>query len=379
MSIVARHEAALAALKSRERYRELLPTSGLDFASNDYLGLSGSNELRLAAEAALARGVPVGAGASRLLRGNHEEHVRLEEEAGAFFGAERALFMGGGFAANTALFSTLPMQGDIILFDALIHASAHEGMKLTRADAAAFAHNDLGALRNAISEAKSSRPDARIWIAVESVYSMDGDLAPIAQLADIADEHDAFLVLDEAHATGIFGAEGRGLSAEIGHKDNIVTLHTCGKALGGSGALICGAAPLIDTLINRGRGFIYATAPSPLNAAILRAALQDLQSNPVRRENARNLARHAHFEAARLLDRQGFESQILPIIIGEDEHAMALAGALQNAGFDVRGIRPPTVPRGSARLRISITPNVSEQNITEMLETLAALLREHVL
>ncbi|MCX8509583.1 MAG: 8-amino-7-oxononanoate synthase [Rhodobacteraceae bacterium] len=364
-----RHEQALAALAGRSRLRHLIPRAGHDFASNDYLGLAGSAFLRDAARAALDRDVAPGAGGSRLLRGNDPEHEALETEAAAFFGAERALFMGGGFQANQALFSTLPMQGDLVLHDDLIHASAHEGLRLGRADLRAFPHNNVTAAESTLRDWRAKGGTGRVWIAVESLYSMEGDCAPLADLAALATTGDAVLVVDEAHATGLHGPSGRGLTGGMDHA-NLLTLHTCGKGLGVSGALICGAAPLIDMLINKARPFIFATAPSPLNAALVRAALRDLQTNPARRETAQALIAHAHGTLA----HHGlgpFTSQILPILTGTEARTMQLVTRMQARGFDIRGVRPPTVPRGTSRLRISITGNVTPAVITAMAETLA--------
>lgn len=369
-----RHQGALDQLKKRSRYRSLMPRAGHDFASNDYLGLAGSDLLRDAAQEALARGVPVGAGGSRLLRGNDDEHTLLEQEAAALFGAERALFMGGGFQANTAIFSTLPGHEDIILHDELIHASAHDGIKLGRAKTQSFAHNDVVDAQRQIDNLKADGFSGRIWIAIETVYSMDGDLAPIADFVTLANTHDAVLVADEAHATGFYGPSGLGLTHPFAHHPNLLTLHTCGKGLGVSGALICGHAALIETLINKARGFIFATAPSPLNAALVRAALRCLAERPSLRSRAHDTVAHAHREAARLCGLEGFQSQILPVIIGDDARTMEIAAALQARGYDIRGIRPPTVPRGTSRLRISITNNVTSEVITQMFRDLADLL-----
>src|SRR5690606_11216354 len=266
-----RHGAALDVLAQRGRLRRLMPATGADFSSNDYLGLASSALLLDAAQDALARGVPVGAGGSRLLRGNHPEHQALEAEAAAFFDAEAALYMGGGFQANQAIFSTLPMQGDLIVHDALIHASAHEGMRLGRAEARPFVHNQVDDAARVMDEWRASGGRGRVWLAVESVYSMDGDLAPLDALARLAAREDAVLVVDEAHATGVFGPQGRGLAHGVSGPQ--VTLHTGGKALGASGALICADKVLIETLVNRARPFIFATAPAPLSAAVLRASL----------------------------------------------------------------------------------------------------------
>lgn len=368
MTSAARLADALGVLAARHRLRRLIPQEGLDFASNDYLGLAGSALLRDAAVEALARDVPPGAGGSRLLRGNHPEHEALEAEAAAFFGAEAALFMGGGFQANQAIFSTLPAAEDLILHDALVHASAHEGMRLGRAATRAFAHNDAGDARRVLHQWRAEGGRGQVWIAVESVYSMEGDLAPLAELAALSREAGAVLIVDEAHATGVFGPQGRGRAHDL--PVEALTLHTCGKALGVSGGLICGARVMIDTLINRARPFLFATAPAPLSAAILRAALRALQERPDLTAAAQARVAHAHAEARRC-GIAAPHSQIIPVILGGDALAMSRAAALRAQGFDVRGIRPPTVPRGTARLRVSITGNVEHAQITALFDAIA--------
>lgn len=374
--VFARQAQALARLQERGRYRQLLPRAGHDFASNDYLGLADSDVLRQAATNAIARGVPVGAGGSRLLRGNAEEHQLLEAEAAAFFGTEAALFMGGGFNANMAIMSSLPQQEDLVLYDALIHASSHDGMRLGRAETLSFAHSDVAAAEAAIRQWRAAGGTGRVWIAVEGVYSMDGDVAPIAELFALTQKYDAVLVVDEAHSTGVMGDRGRGVAHDIAHHENVLCLHTCGKALGVSGALICGARVLVEILVNKARAFIYATAPSPLNAALVRAALREVAENADLRRRARETVDHAHREAARLCGLDGFQTQIMPVIVGGDKPTMALAAALQEIGYDIRGIRPPTVPRGTSRLRLSITLNTSAKVISAMFSDLAQLRRE---
>lgn len=365
------HEQALDTLKNRGRYRALAPRSGFDFASNDYLGLANSDTLRTAAISALERGVGLGAGASRLLRGNDPEHELLEAEAAAFFGTQKALFFGGGFVANTAIFSALPRHRDLVVYDALIHASAHDGMRLGRATTVAFNHNDVSHAETVIKQWRAQGGTGRVWLAFETVYSMDGDLAPIRDLVTLAQSLDAVLIADEAHATGVFGAQGRGLLHAFEGQVDLLTLHTCGKGLGISGALVCGDRALIETLINKARGFIFATAPSPLTAALVRSALQRLQQNPCLSDELAKLVSHAQHEGMQKCGLSGLQSQIIPVIIGGDKHTMAVASGIQARGFDVRGIRPPTVPRGTARLRISITRNSSLSEISDMFAVLA--------
>jgi 8-amino-7-oxononanoate synthase len=361
----------LAELAERSRSRRLAERAGLDFSSNDYLGLAGDPTLATAVRGAIDAGVPIGSGGSRLLRGNHAAHEALEAQAAAFFGAESALYFSTGYAANAALLATLPQRGDLILYDALIHASAHEGMRLSRAEARSAAHNDVGDFEDAILDWRHEGGTGRVWITVESLYSMDGDQAPLADLAALADRHDAILIVDEAHATGVFGPDGRGLAAELAGRANLITLHTCGKALGCEGALLCGPAVVRDFLVNRGRAFIFSTAPSPLMAVAVGAALR-LIAEPTRRDRLHAL--RARAEA--LLAPVGVRptgSQILPLIVGEDARTMAMATALQARGFDVRGIRPPTVPAGTSRLRISLTLNVDEADIAALAAALGEL------
>ncbi|MDB5722182.1 MAG: 8-amino-7-oxononanoate synthase, partial [Alphaproteobacteria bacterium] len=276
----AAHRADLAGLGAQSRLRLLLPRAGTDFSSNDYLGLAASPRLAAAIRAAIGRGVPIGSGGSRLLRGNAEEHERLEAEAASFFGSEAALFFSSGYAANVALFATLPQRGDLVVHDSLVHASAHEGIKLGRAEAVAAAHNDADAFEDAILRWRRRGGTGRPWLAVESLYSMDGDRAPLDELVELAERHDALLLIDEAHATGVYGDGGRGLAAHLEGRDNVITLRTCGKALGCEGALVCSARIARDFLVNRGRGFIFSTAPSPLIAAAVRESLRVLAEEP---------------------------------------------------------------------------------------------------
>jgi 8-amino-7-oxononanoate synthase len=315
--------------------------------------------------------VAIGAGGSRLLRGNDPEHEALEAEAAAFFGAEAALFFGGGFMANFALFSTLPDRGDLVVHDELIHASVHDGLRAGRAERVAARHNDPQAFEDAIAIWRRGGGTGRPWIAVESLYSMDGDRAPLDALAAIADRHDAVLVIDEAHATGVYGPDGRGLGAHLEGRPNVLSLHTCGKALGVMGALLLMPRLVRDVLVNRARPFIYATAPSPLVAAVVRAALDLCRGEPQRREHLHRLVALAGRELQARCRIAPAGSQIQPVIVGADERATRLAAALRAVGFDLRAVRPPTVPEGTARLRVSITLNVDEDIVRAMAETLA--------
>lgn len=373
-----RFEKSLKALERRHLRRYLMTSEGIDFSSNDYLALSVSAPVRAAVRDAIDRGVPMGAGGSRLLRGNNAEIEALEAEAALFFGVERALFVGGGYMANYILLSALPRQGDLVVYDALIHASCHDGMKASQATCIEAVHNDPHDVEDIIQKWKDGRLNTgktgRVWILVESLYSMDGDQAPLSDLVAIADRVDAFLIIDEAHATGVYGPDGRGLAATFEGRENIICVHTCGKALGAHGALICAPNIICEYIINRSRPFIYATAPSPLMAVAVRAALTEVQREPRRREMLQRLIYFTNTKLYECCGIRGSGSQIIPIIVGQDSTAMELATALQAEGFDIRGIRQPTVAAGSARLRLSLTLHVDEDDITAMIESLAGKL-----
>jgi 8-amino-7-oxononanoate synthase len=369
-------EIQLGELKDKDRLRMLRARAGVDFTSNDYLGLAESEDLRRAAADAVARGVPVGSGGSRLLRGNHVEHEALETEAASYFGAETALYFGAGYTANVAIFSTLPQRDDMIFYDELVHASVHEGMRHGRAERQSVPHNDTDAFESRLRQWRKAGGRGRPWIAVESVYSMDGDSPNLADLFAISERHDAILVVDEAHATGVRGPDGRGLAAAFEGRDNLITLHTCGKALGTSGGLVLAPKVVRDFLVNRARPFIFATAPSPLIAAVTRVALRISRTRPERRERLASLVAYADRELQARCGLQSSRSHILPVIVGADRKAVALASSLQRRGFDVRAIRPPTVPEGTARLRIALMANLTESVIADLFDALAEDLRQ---
>lgn len=361
---------ALRALEDSHQRRALKPRAGMDFTSNDYLALASAPRMRKAVAAAIEAGTPIGSGGSRLLRGNCEEHEMLEAEAARFFRAETALFFGGGYVANFAVLTTLPQRGDLLVLDSLVHASIHEGARARRAESCLTAHNDPQAVEDAIRDWRAKGGTGRVWIVVESLYSMDGDLAPLEELIAIADRYDAFLVVDEAHATGVYGAQGRGLTASYEGRDNLIVVHTCGKALGAAGAIVTMTRVLRDFMVNRCRPFIFATAPSPLMAVAVSEALLILQQEPTHQRRLADLVAFTHRQIGARGGRTSSRSQIVPYIVGDNARAMALASALQARGFDIRGIRPPTVPAGTARLRISLTLNVGENDVRTMLDAL---------
>ena len=364
---------ALETLSRRDRRRRLVPATGVDFSSNDYLGLARHDGIRRSLIAALDGGLALGAGGSRLLRGNHPAHENLEAFAAEFFGAESALFMAAGYLANLSVFTALPQRGDAIVTDERIHASTKEGIHASAAKHAKFAHNDANACEDAIKRARANGAK-QVWIAAESVYSMDGDVAPLADLMNIAERLDAFLIVDEAHATGVHGPGGRGLSARFEGRGNLIAVHTCGKALGQAGALVTLPATLKDYMINCARSFIYTTAPPPLAALAVERALEIVRDEPERIEALLGQVDYARSKLAAAFGPVPGSTQILPLIVGEDARAVGLARYLRERGFDVRAIRPPTVAEGTARLRVSVTLNAGRDDI----DGLAAALAEAV-
>ncbi|MEW4468558.1 8-amino-7-oxononanoate synthase [Parasphingorhabdus sp. JC815] len=360
----------LKALDQAGRKRALIIPPAKDFSSNDYLGLAQSVYMKDAAHAALDSGIAHGSGGSRLLGGNHREHEALEEFAASHYGAQSALFFSSGYAANLALFSTLPQRGDLVLYDELVHASCHDGMKLGRAETQSFRHNDLDDLTDRINAYRRAGGTGMIWITAETLYSMDGDRTPLHDLANIAERHDAILILDEAHAVGVFGKRGVGLSGVLEQQENLIVLRTCGKALGGEGGLITMPTVLRDFFINRARAFIFSTAPSPLTAHLVHKAIEYVAQNPALQTRLQDHIKLAESRLGLLCPDTRSGSQIFPVIIGEDRPAMQIATNLQNAGFDVRAIRPPTVPAGTARLRLSLTLNVSQEDILALADLL---------
>ncbi len=354
--------------KAKGRFRALALPNGIDFSSNDYLGLSTHPVLRETAIQALQSGIEIGASGSRLLRGHRDAHAELEAFAALYFNVPKALFFPNGFQANYALITTLVNRRDTVIFDALCHASMRDGLFATRCDTLKVAHNNLDAIETALK--KPRRADARVWIMVESVYSMEGDIAPVAEMLALAEAYDAILVVDEAHGTGVFGATGRGVTEGLPH-DRLISIHTCGKALGVAGALICADTPIIDYMINAARPFIYSTAPMPLQAILVKRALELVREEPQRRAHLFSLMG----QMADAFPELPVHSPIIPVIIGPDTATMDVASALQEQGYDVRGIRPPTVPEGTARLRLSLNANLSSAEVAAFALCLQETLR----
>ena len=318
--------------------------------SNNYLGLADHPRLRrAAADAALSLGTS--AGASRLISGSMSIHAELESRLAEFKGTEAALLFGSGYLANMGAIAALAQRGEVVLSDELNHASIIDGCRLARAETFVYRHADtehLGwGLRRAAGRAA--------LIVTDGVFSMDGDIAPLPALADLARRHGCRLLVDEAHATGCIGPGGRGSVAAAGVTDEVdVIVGTLGKALGGYGAYVCGSRELVDFLVNSARPFIFSTAPPPASVAAARAALELLADRPERverlRANAAALREGLHSEG---LEPIGSETQIVPLVIGEADDTMTLCERLLAEGVFAQAIRPPTVPPGTCRLRLT--------------------------
>lgn len=372
-AVESRVRERLRSLEARHLLRALRSPSGLDLSSNDYLCLAQHPRIVEAFVAGAAR-EGCGSTGSRLLRGERDAFSMLEARFASFKGAERALFFSSGYLANLAVLSTLPEPGDVIFSDALNHASLIDGVRLSRAERVVFPHADAGALASLLTT--SSGTGAR-FIVTESLFSMDGDEAPLKAYAALASRHGATLIVDEAHAVGVCGARGTGLVEEHGlDHGSLVTINTAGKALGVGGAFVAGPGWAIEYLLQRARPFVFSTAPPPAMAPAIDVALALVREEPERR--ARLLARAAHLR--RRLREVGVavpegRLQIVPVPIGENQAAVTVAAALQQQGFDVRAIRPPTVPDGTARLRLSVNVGIPEAVLERLVDALAESLR----
>jgi glycine C-acetyltransferase/8-amino-7-oxononanoate synthase len=319
--------------------------------SNDYLGLAGHPDVRAAAATAAERW-GAGAGASRLISGNMTPHRRLERRLAAFKGHEASLLFGSGYLANTGTIPALAPAGSAVFSDELNHASIIDGCRLARAETFVYRHRDVEHLSWGLRKARGRAA----LIVTDGVFSMDGDIAPLEDLARLAREHGARLMVDEAHATGAVGPGGRGSVAAAGLTEDVdVVVGTLGKALGSYGAYVCAEAEVVEYLLNSARPFIFSTAPPPPSVAAADAALGLLESDPRRIERLRaNAAVLRGALGAEGLAAGETETQIVPVRVGGAEAAMELCERALAAGVFAQGIRPPTVPEGSSRLRFTV-------------------------
>lgn len=381
-------EHELAELKSRSLLRALRGfdspqqpemTQGewtlLNFSSNDYLGLATEPTLREAAKTAIDE-FGVGAGASRLVCGTLTPHIRLEERLAEFKGTEAALAFSSGYATSIGTLGALCREGDVLILDKLCHASLIDGARLSGASVRVFPHQHLGKLESHLEWAREHHPDGRVLIVTESVFSMDGDRAPLADIVSIKKRFGALLLVDEAHAVGVLGHHGRGLIDALRLEGEVdVQMGTMSKALGVSGGYVCGSRKLIDLLINRARSFIYSTAPSPPVVAAATAAVEFLMSEEGERRREqlwRNLQTFGEEMPSLFTEGRKIHSAIIPIILGESERALEVSSQLKERGFLVPAIRYPTVAKDAARLRVTL----SARHTTEQIRALCAALRE---
>jgi 8-amino-7-oxononanoate synthase len=368
-----RRLAALdAERRARGRARRIVDPKGLDFCSNDYLGLRRDPRLaEAAAQAAWKHGA--GSGAARLLRGTTPLHDQLESELAAWKGAEAALLLNSGFQANATLIPALAGAGDAVFSDALNHASLVDGCRMAKAGGASvgvFRHGDLSDLSGRLQAWRATAgADALALVVTDGIFSMDGDATDLPGLRALCDQSGALLMVDEAHASGVVGPEGAGLSALQGVSPHLV-MGTLGKALGSSGAFVCGDRALIRHLVNTCRGFIFSTALPPPSVGAALEGLRLARTEPWRREQA--LERAARLRTA--LGQAAQPSAIVPVLVGEDTAALRVAEALQAKGFDVRAVRPPTVPEGSARLRLTTGAHQRDEDVDALIAVLKELL-----
>jgi 8-amino-7-oxononanoate synthase len=349
----------------------------LNFSSNDYLGLATEAVLRTAAKHAIDE-YGVGAGASRLVCGTLSPHMRLEERLAEFKRTEAALSFTSGYAAALGAIGALVHKDDVIILDKLCHACLIDGARMSGAHMRIFPHNHMGKLESHLQWAAENHPEARVLVVTESVFSMDGDWALVPEIVDLKRRYGALLLLDEAHAVGVIGSNGRGLAEQLGVADEVdIQMGTMSKALGVSGGYICGARRLIDLLINRARTFMFSTAPPPAVAAAALAAVEFMMSpaGENRRQTLRsNLAHFAREMPVLFHGDRKIQSAIIPIIIGSAEAAVESSRVLADRGFFVSAIRYPTVARDTARLRVTISAKHTPKQISALCEQLRSLL-----
>jgi 8-amino-7-oxononanoate synthase len=364
----------LSLWKAEGLLRTLRSPSGIDLSSNDYLNLSGDPRVAAAFSAGVAR-EGVGSTGSRLLRGERDCFAAVERRFARFKGTERALYFSTGYLANIAVLTALTEPGDVVFSDALNHASLIDGMRLSRARRVLFRHSDVAHLTALIRDEPC---DGIRFVVVETLFSMNGDGAPLGELAALCHANNAVLIADEAHAVGVYGARGSGLLEQTALPDGLVcvSINAAGKGLGVSGAFVAGPAWAVECLVQRARPFVFSTAPTPALADAIEASLSIVEGEP---DHRARLLERAAFVRRRLLDEElpvtPGESQIVPIIVGDNLRAVAIADALQADGFDVRAIRPPTVAEGTSRLRVSVNAALSEETLERFVASAAGAFR----
>jgi len=388
----------LAALRGQGLYRELrridsavgshIELNGktfLNFSSNDYLGLANHPTLKEAAIRCVEK-FGAGSGASRLISGSLAPFHELEECLAAFKKTEAALTFSTGYAASVGTITALAGKDDIIILDKLVHASIVDAARLSGAKLRIFDHNDLNDLedklkwaRTAIeSPAPRSQRQRNVLVITESIFSMDGDAAPLKEIVALKEKYGAWLMVDEAHATGVLGKQGRGLADALGISGQIeIQMGTLGKALGASGGFICGSRMLIDYLVNRARSFIFSTAPAPASAAAATAGIQMARSaqGDVLRDQLRGHVQHFKSQISNI--GIATEGAIIPVILGDENRTLSAAGQLREQNIYIPAVRYPTVGRGAARLRIALTAAHSDSNIASLITAIQTVVENN--
>jgi 8-amino-7-oxononanoate synthase len=341
----------------------------VNFASNDYLGLAADPRLQAAAAAA-CNDSGVGRGASPLICGRSTYHAELERRLAEFEGVEAALVFPSGFAANSGVIPALVDRGDSIYADEKNHASLIDGCRLSHANVHIYQHGDANHLEQLLKDDRDSR---RRLIVTDTLFSMDGDLAPLEAIAELAQRFDAMLLIDEAHATGVFGAHGRGLAEALGVEyDGLIRIGTLSKALGAAGGFVCGSSALVRWLANKARSYVFSTAQPAATSAAAIAALDIIANEPQRRATLLETAAWLRDELnARGWNTGRSQSQIIPIILGSPERAVDLSQRLRERGYWLPAIRPPSVPEGQSLLRLSLTTSHTPEMLTALLASLA--------
>ena len=361
MDINKRILAELSDLESRAQLRHLSIVPGIDFSSNDYLGLATDPRMKQAVQNGVDSASRIASTGSRLLSGHDEAWTLLENDFARWVGAEAALYFTSGYSANVGLLSALLRPEDVVFSDSANHASLIDGIRLSKCQRIIFPHLDLNFLEDELR--RHASPAGARMIVVESIFSMEGDRAPLADLAALAERHGAELIVDEAHAIGVRGPSGSGCVAEAGLSSRVfATVHTCGKALAAAGAFVCGSHNLRRFLINRARTFIFNTGLPPYFAAQVAAGMNLAREAEPARVHLMDLSVFLNNELRKNgFDAAGSDSQIVPILLGSNDAAVCFAKSLAASGFGVRAIRPPTVPAGTARLRLSVTAKLSRE------------------
>ena len=343
----------------------------ISFCSNDYLGLA-SDPALIEAACAGARQWGVGSGASHLVSGHQAPHDLLEQRLASFTGFEKTLLLSTGFMANLGIVPALVGRGDAVFADKLNHASLIDAVQLSRADSQRYPHGDLAALERQLAKSTAKRK----LILTDAVFSMDGDLAPLPELLELAERFDAWLVIDDAHGFGVLGPQGRGSLAHFAlpHAERIVYMGTLGKAAGGSGAFVAGSETVVEWLLQRARTYIFTTGSSPAMACALLAGLDLIEHGDDRRTHLRKLGAQLRDG----LDDTRWQlmpspTAIQPVIIGDNHEALRVANALFQRGLWVPAIRPPTVPKGTARLRVSLTAAHTGEQVAQLVDALREL------